>query len=347
MRILHVISCLTVGGAQRLVSSLLPELIKHEKVDLLVYKRVNTTFEKELIGAGVNIISLDVNNTRNPISMVKMRRVFAHYDIIHAHLFPTVYWVALASIGLNIKLIYTEHNTFNRRRNKAYLRPIEKFIYSRYTTIISITDQVRSELSKWLQSDDSRFVTIPNGINTSYFSVNDEIVDKNRIIMIARFAPAKDQATLIRALTFLNKEIKVRLVGDGETRLECENLARDLGVYHQIEFMGEQSDIPRLIAQSYIGVQSSHWEGFGLTAVEMMAASKPVIASNVEGLRQVVEGAGVLFHHGDEKDLAKAIDKLIGDPNYYKEVSLACKERSMKFDISKMAQKYIEVYTNM
>lgn len=120
--------------------------------------------------------------------------------------------------------------------------------------------------------------------------------------MVARFAPSKDQATIIRALLLLDKDVRVRFVGDGETRPECERLAKELGVEDRVDFMGMQSKIPQLIAESYIGIQSSNWEGFGLTAVEMMACGKPVIATNVDGLKQVVEGTGLLFPVGDEKN---------------------------------------------
>lgn len=164
---------------------------------------------------------------------------------------------------------------------------------------------------KWLQSNDERFVTINNGVNTMRFTDTKADVDKKLLIMVARFAPSKDQATIIRALLLLDKDVRVRFVGDGETRPECERLAKELGVEDRVDFMGMQSKIPQLIAESYIGIQSSNWEGFGLTAVEMMACGKPVIATNVDGLKQVVEGTGLLFPVGDEKELANCISTLL------------------------------------
>lgn len=103
MKILHVISRLTVGGAQRLVATLLPELVKEEDVALLVYNKVDTDFQREVLNAGVKIISMDSPNLRNPKVIFKMRKVFKNYDVVHVHLFPSVYWASLAARGLKVK----------------------------------------------------------------------------------------------------------------------------------------------------------------------------------------------------------------------------------------------------
>ena len=105
-----------------------------------------------------------------------------------------------------------------------------------------------------------------------------------------------------------------------------------------------RSDVPSLLKAADIFVMSSHFEGFGLAAVEGMAAGKPVIASNVEGLNEVVEGAGLLFTPCDEKDLAVSILRLSQDSGYYKKVADACKERSRLFDIRRMAESYTLLY---
>jgi glycosyltransferase involved in cell wall biosynthesis len=75
-----------------------------------------------------------------------------------------------------------------------------------------------------------------------------------------------------------------------------------------------------------------------------MASGKPFIASNVPGLKDIVEGAALLFTHKNEKDLAEKISSLISSPELYKKVSAACLERSKQYDINIMVDKYIEVY---
>jgi glycosyltransferase involved in cell wall biosynthesis len=121
-------------------------------------------------------------------------------------------------------------------------------------------------------------------------------------------------------------------------------VAKEIGVDNRVYFLGARSDVANLIAESYIGIQSSNWEGFGLTAVEMMACGKPVIATDVDGLKQVVEWAGELFHKGDKNELAHKVKALLSDKSYYNDMALRCKSRASEYDIRVMADKYLGVY---
>lgn len=344
MRILHVITSLEIGGAQRLLADLLPLQGISEDVTLLVYERVYNDFEKSLEESGINILCLNENNFHNPGVIFRLRKIFKEYDLVHVHLFPTIYWASLAARGLKVKLVYTEHSTSNSRRNKWYFRPIERFMYGRYDRIISISQQTQDALTCWLGQHDERFVVINNGVDTNKFaSVKMPVIPKS-LIMVSRFASSKDQETVIRALEHIDKEATLRFVGDGENRKYCENLAQELGVSDRIQFLGSRSDVPELVASSYIGIQSSNWEGFGLTAVEMMAAGKPVIATDVEGLKQVVEGAGEIFHLGSVSELVSKVNNLLLDKKYYQSLSEQCSLRAIEYNINVMSDYYLNLY---
>ena len=345
MKLLHIISSLEIGGAQRLLSDLLP--VQKEQgldVELLVNVRVENEFTAKIEDSGIKITSLDIPNLYSLSNVMRLRRIIKRYDVVHVHLFPSVYWVAIASVGLNVKLVYTEHSTSNRRREKTYLRPIEKFVYRQYDRIISISQQTQDALQQWLQSGDGRFVVVDNGLDTKRISSIRRPVIPKSLIMVSRFVAAKDQETLIRAMKYINKEVVLRLVGDGDKLEHCKRIAVDEGVSDRVEFLGLRSDVEELIAESYVGVQSSNWEGFGLTAVEIMAAGKPIIASDVDGLKQVVEGAGIVFGRGDVDELAEKITQLLEDKEYYETIAEACKQRAKVYDISVMTSKYKSVY---
>jgi len=347
MKILHVITSLEIGGAQRLLSDLLPLQRKQVDVILLVYKRVANDFTKKVENAGVPIISLDELNFYNPGIIFRLRKIFKGFDIVHVHLFPSLYWASLAAKGTKTKLIYTEHSTSNSRRGKWYFRPIEKFIYKSYSKIISISLQSQKSLTDWLQSNDERFVVINNGVNTKAFSFVKRPVIPKSLIMVSRFVSSKDQETVIRAMKQIDIDAVLRFVGDGENRVNCENLAKALGVADRIQFLGSRSDIAELIAESYIGIQSSNWEGFGLTAVEMMACGKPVLASNVDGLKQIVEGAGVVFSKGNTSELAESVNYLLNEKAYYTKIAEQCFARAKEYDIKIMVDNYLKVYTEI
>lgn len=347
MRILHVITSLEIGGAQRLLSDLLPLQVTSEDVTLLVYERVHNDFERTIEDAGIKILCLDEHIFHNPGVVLRLRKIFRDYDLVHAHLFPTIYWASIAARGLKVKLVYTEHSTSNSRRNKWYFRPVERFMYGRYNRIISISQQTQDALTFWLKQDDERFVVINNGVDTKKFAAAKVPVIPKSLIMVSRFASSKDQETVIRAMVHIDKEATLRFVGDGENRKHCEDVAQELGVAERIQFLGSRSDIPELVASSYIGIQSSNWEGFGLTAVELMAAGKPVIATNVDGLKQIVEGAGVIFNVGNDSELAVRVNNLLVDRLYYHAMSESCQNRAKLYDIFLMSESYLKLYKSL
>lgn len=347
MKILHVITSLEIGGAEHLLTDLLPLQASSENVSLLVYERVNNDFEKTLERANIQILCMNEHNYHNPRLIFRMRRIFRDYDLVHAHLFPTIYWASLAARGLNVKLIYTEHSTYNSRRKKWYFRSIERFMYSRYDKIISISQKTQDALVSWLGQQSNRFVVINNGIDIMrYASVKVPVVPKS-LIMVSRFASSKDQETVIRAMQYIDKDATLRLVGDGENRHYCEALTTELGVSDRVKFLGARFDVPELVASSYIGIQSSNWEGFGLTAVEIMACGKPVLATNVDGLKQVVEGAGELFSRANFTELAAKVNYLLSDKVYYEAISERCRNRAKKYDISVMNTLYLQLYKSL
>lgn len=346
MKVLHVISSLGIGGAERLISDMLPQM-KTAGIDvsLLVYRRRHNVFERKLEDAGIVINSLNISCNYNPLIIFYLARIIRSYNVVHVHLFPAIYQVAIANMFCHIKLIYTEHSTSNWRRNKSYIRGIEKWVYSKYAHIISVSNEVRNNLSNWLENKDNKISVINNGIDieayritrgTNYYPFT--------LLMVSRFVPAKDQMTVIRAMKILSDDVHVVFVGDGETRKACEDLAANLGVAERCHFVGMQSNVPFWISKADVGILSTHWEGLPLTVLEMMAGGLPVVASDVKGVNQVVNGAGILFKVEDDQSLANIISELIENQEYYSSVVVSCRERVNEYNIMNTIKEYIQVY---
>ena len=170
--------------------------------------------------------------------------------------------------------------------------------------------------------------------------------DDKILIMISRFHKAKDQDTVIKAMEFLPKIYKLVLVGDGERREELENLVKEKNLSSRVFFLGIRKDVPDLLKTSYISIQSSIFEGFGITALESMSAGVPTIATDVPGLSAIVKDGGVLFPVGDFKGLAKIIFSLERNDKYNK-IKKSCIEKSKMYDIKITAEKYINLYKNL
>lgn len=348
MKILFIAPILSIGGTSRLMSELIPmiNVYKDVEADFLISRCVNDTFMPIFDIKGIKVHTLN-SSTYSPLNIFKIAKYLNRYDVIHVNLFPSLYWTAVANLICRKPMVYTEHNTYNDRRNKWYLRVVEKWVYKRYRKLISISEATQANLKVWLnaEKDDKRFVVINNGVNLESFkNPKRERIYSHTLIMVARFVPQKDQKTIIRAMTLLDNDVHLILVGDGEKLEECKVFVQELGISDRVHFVGMQSDVPSWIGKADIGIQSSHWEGFGLPVVEMMAGGLPVVASDVEGLKQIVEGAGILFPHGDYEKLADIVKKLLSDAEYYEQVKRKCLERCERYSIKSMVESYINVY---
>lgn len=350
MRILHIITSLRTGGAEKLMVDLLPRLRDlGNDVELLLFDGTRTLFYEELENTGIKIHTLSVGgNVYNPLNIFKLRKYLNKYDIVHTHNTACQLFVAICSMLCSVVYYTTEHTTTNRRRDWWWYKPIDKWMYTRYNKIICISDQALKSLEDFHGKNDKNIV-IYNGINLDKYLKPIKNITNNKdfiITMIAGFRYQKDQDTLIRALSLLPENFKLWLIGDGERRQELENLVTSQSLENRVKFLGIRNDIPELLEQTDIVVHSSHWEGFGLAAVEGMIAGRPVIASDVEGLRDIVNGAGILFPHKVHNALAIELESLCRNPELYKKVATACQAKAKQYDINIMAQKYNKIYKN-
>lgn len=358
MKILHIITSLNIGGAEKLMVDLLPRLKQRGvEVELLVFVGNRTMFYDQLEREGVKITALaEKGGVYNPLHIVRLYRFLRNnrFDVVHTHITAPQFFAAFIAMICSLVLVTTEHNTSNRRRNWKWYRLVDRWMYSKYSRIICISDATENNIREYLgyESFDKRFLTVYNGVDVDRYvnalPISDYYTDKKVITMVAGFRYQKDQDTLIRAMQHLpREEYELWLVGDGERRDELENLVASFGLNGQVKFWGIRVDVPSLLKSSDVVVLSSHWEGFGLAAVEGMSVGKPFVASDVDGLNDVTRGAGLLFKQGDDKQLAELIESLMSDSEYYNRIATQCMKRARQYDISRMVEGYIGVYKEL
>ena len=353
MKILQVITSLSTGGAEKLISEIAPMLRdRGHEVDVCAFDGAETAFMQNLIDKGIKVYSFGKHcNVYNPLFIIKLTKLMKNYDIVHTHNTAPQLFAAIGSVLCSVVLCTTEHTTSNRRRDWKWYAWIDKWMYRRYNKIICISNQAEDNLRKYLPKV-KNVCTIFNGVDIKKFH-NAKPLDtlksnKKVVAMVAGFRYQKDQDTLIKAFTHLDKDkYELWLVGDGERRPILENLVKELDLNDNVKLLGIRNDIPDVLQTADIIVMSSHFEGLSLSNIEGMSVNKPFIASNVDGLREVVDGYGVLFPHEDDKALASIIQKLSEDTDYYQQVAAKCWKRAQMFDIHKMVDAYNNIYLNL
>ncbi len=356
MKILHVITSLQTGGAEKLMVDLLPRLRDAgHVVEITVFDGRITPFFEQLHREGITMhrFMQKGGNVYSLVNLWKLRRLVrkGRYDVVHTHNTAPQIFAAIVSLTAKVTLVTTEHTTSNRRRGWKWYAPIDRWMYNRYRKVICISQKAEENLRAYIGECRADICTINNGVDVAAYAqaeasdALEAIAPGSRnIMMVAGFRREKDQDTIIRAMKLLPRIFHLFLVGDGSRRSELEALARNGGVEARVHFLGIRTDVPNLLhAADYI-VMSSHFEGLSLSSVEGMSVGKPFLASDVDGLREVVADAGILFRHGDHAQLAREILALESSPDRYRVVSAACRRRAADFDISTMARNYVELY---
>lgn len=360
MKILQIVTSLNTGGAEKLLLDVIPKFNKQQaiKMDLALLDGRNYPFLNQIEQTkSCKIWKLSLGSPYNPLLIFKIIKLLKVYDLVHVHLFPTLYLVALAKLISFSKtpLIYTEHSTSNKRRHKLLYKYLDQIIYKAYSNIITISKDVDNNIKKHLGYHPSKFCLIQNGIdieainNTKPLSRNEIAPDITKdnilIVQVSSFRYPKDQKTVIKTVNIINNpKIKLILIGEGPLKKECMTLVSSLNLENQVYFLGTRNDVFSILKTVNIVVLASHHEGLSLSCIEGMASGKAFIASDTPGLGDIVKHHGLVFPDADAEALATHIKTLINDSVFYKQTVANCLKRASDFDIHKMIQKHITLY---
>ena len=355
MKVLYVLNSLDMGGAEKLVVDIMCKL-KNDEIDLYVLNRNanNMALTNRVKEAGIRILNCGVDSNKSVKHIKWLMKNMNSYEVVHSHLSYSQYYVSVAAIlktKVSAKLITTEHSTNNKRMNRAVFKKIEKVIYSKYDSIVTINQGTYDSFLKWQTTLRNKLKVINNGVDLERYQNNSdiEIKDGKNLIMVAAFRREKNHRILIEAMRNLETNFKLKLVGGGDTEVvnEVKQLVKQYALEKRVEFLGIREDIPRLLSKSDMFILPSKWEGFGLVAIEAMAAKIPVIASDVEGLASVVGGVGKLFNPASSSELATCIRSVSEDKTLRKTMIESGIKRSEKYDLKATVEKYLELYYEM
>jgi glycosyltransferase involved in cell wall biosynthesis len=177
-----------------------------------------------------------------------------------------------------------------------------------------------------------------------------KIKDSPLIGAVGRLTEQKGFDYLLEAFARVRdnvNEAHLVIAGDGERRHALESKARLLNIADAVHFLGWRNDVPSIMIDLDALIVPSLWEGFGLVTLEAMALSKPIVASNVSALPEIISHneTGLLVPPADSAALADSILNLLRDPEKAKTFGPRGRARLEKeFTIQRMAQRHVVVY---
>ncbi len=307
VRILHVLADLSPGGAERLV-------LAHARATPGVV--VATVFgggPLESAFAGLPLVLGERRRGRpSAKALARLVRAARSADVVHTHLFAGNLWGGLAARLAGRPQLAHEHNVEvdETTAHRAARRIIAG--WPRQTLAVS------EAVARYSVGNDVRVVE--NGVDLARFAAPWR--GGGGVLAIGRLVPQKGFDVLLAALP---EAVSARIVGDG----------RLAPPHPRVSWLGLRDDVPALLAEADVLVVPSRWEGFGLVALEGMAAGVPVIATNVGGLGPLVGDAGVLVPPGDVQALGAALARVLGDRGLREELSRRGRARSAQFSLSR------------
>lgn len=358
MRLLNIIGELGYGGAELLISQLAMQMAKQgTDVTIAVLGSCDKQLAATATECGVNIIRFDTC-PNSPLNMWHIIKLVSRsqFDVVHVHLFPALYWGAFASAFANktTSWVYTEHSTSNRRRRYTLLRLVEGFIYRAYDCVVCISAEAQRELQNWLPRLD-KSVVIENGIQLQRFrdatplprhtiGLKDADV---AVLMVGAFRREKNQSSLVKAIALLPVEFKLVLAGDGPELLRVKNLVNDLALTDRVFFLGAVHDVERVMKAADIYVLPSFFEGFGISAIEAATAGLPIIYSDVPGLANILDGAGLCIDPNKPVSIANAIKEIVSKQELRNYVVSRGKQNAMRFSLEKTETQHRRLYQSL
>ena len=351
LRVCHVSLTLKTGGLERILTDIARHHDSAETTSEFLAIREVGRFADEIRRTGCPVHLLKPAGRIGQVS--QMVRLFrdGRFDVVHTHnTYPHLY----ASLAARLARVPVVVNTRHGQRAGHGWKSRTQFRWASHLVdrIIAVSGDA-ARLCVEADGVAARKVTrIWNGIDLSDFSFTGP-ANVPIAISVARLSPEKDFATLLRSVAIAIREVpdlQLKLVGDGPERTKLEGLTRELGITSCVEFLGERTDVPNMLAQAGFFVSSSLTEGISLTLLEAMAVGLPVVATAVGGNPEIVANGvtGQLVPPADPELLAKAIVTMCRNERQWPILGQAGRDRVAEhFEVRRMVSDYERLYRDL
>ncbi len=338
MKVLHIIDSLGLGGAQTVVKGIFEAQKENEDIFLFALRKRDITTEIK----HKNVCIFDSRSRYSFAPIFALRKLIQKekIDIIQCHLYRSnVFGIILKTIWFpHVKLIVHEHGGIFE--DGMLYRLILNLNQKKVDCFIAISKSVQKALMRYAHVNESKITLLYNFVDLNTFSSKNVswhigvertklgISSENFIVGFAgRLVERKGWREFVEAARLLsqrNENISFLIAGEGEQKKELLALITKYALENKVIYLGHVSNMVWFYSLLDCFVVPSHWEPMGLTGIEAQAMEVPIIASNVDGLNEIVKNNenGILFDSTNFLDLSLKIKKLSTDSLLRKRLSL-------------------------
>lgn len=373
IKVLHITQA-TIGGTLEYIKLFFSH-IDREKYEIYLVCPSYGPMKEEIEKLGVTVYPIemthDISIKDDLKSFWNLKKLIAKVkpDLVHLHSSKAGVLGKLASYVNKVPVIYNAHGwsfSMDVSNFKKYIYIlIERFTSKFCDVIVNISNYEYMLAKQYKIAPDNKMITIHNGIDTNKFDsynihLKEDIlkelgIPNNALIigMIARISEQKDPVKFVNIAQRICESIDNAyfvLVGDGEQRDKIENIISEYKLNDRIKITGWVNDVNKYLSIFDIAILTSRWEGFGLVIAEYMAASKPVVASNIGGIPELIVDKynGDLINLDDIDGFVQSILKLSKDEELKNRYIYNSKKiLKEKFDINKLVSNHEELYIDI
>jgi glycosyltransferase involved in cell wall biosynthesis len=354
-RLLYVIGQLGLGGAERQLFYLLANLDRSRYQPCLVVWNYNPRekYYRDIDALNIPIYGLPAN--WSPISKLRALRKLARAlapEVIHSYVFFTNFAADYAARGAGALAIGSLRSDIARSIQSG--GALRGALNSRWPNCQISNSAVCAEMARQYSSFfvPKQYLVVRNGLNLDSFRTSDNTVaTSSYVASVGSLLPVKRWDRLIKAvqkvMSMNIKDARFRLAGDGPIRPVLEQLARDLGVSHAIEFLGAIHEIPALLQGAKFLVHTSESEGCPNAVMEAMAAGRAIVATDVGDIPYLVEDGktGFVVRREDDEALTNRIVTLLTDPDLCREMGKNARAKAeQEFELSSFVTRTLDAY---
>ena len=372
IRLLLVIDDASIGGGQMHVLLLVKYLPK-DNFEIEIATESEGWLVDEVRKLGIVIHQIAISNDLTWQSFDRIRQLLKsqRFDILHTHGGTAGFWIRLVAIGLEKRptIVHTYHGLHYLNISQASIKAIkQKFKRAVFKLIdrflLSYTDRIicicRSDYEKAIfagVANPTQTSIVYNGIDPD-FVLNPVCRENARKIFdlsstefifgnVGRLHEQKGHKYLLEAFARVTNPARLLIVGDGELRDKLSILANELEISDRVSFLGVRSDISEFLSAIDVFVMPSLWEGQPIALLEALALNKPCIASDVDGIPEIITNGvnGYLVQPRNIDELARIMNLVLTDPVTLEQLfSHNGRTIALKFLAQNMATEVAKIY---